>query len=161
MLVAGVAPARAVLLDPMFGGLVTEGGAGLGVAVRTERSPYRDVEARYDLLPLYLYEGEWFYLHSYRAGLKLPVASPDWRLEIFLAERFEGFPIDGAPAALSGMASREPGVDGGSVSSTGCRAARPSPNCVAMSRTPRTAPNSGSAISVRSPARGGRWSPTS
>ncbi|MBI1397943.1 MAG: MipA/OmpV family protein [Betaproteobacteria bacterium] len=114
LLVWSLAASRpfAAPLDPMFAGLVTPGGAGLGVAVRTERSPYRDVEARYDLLPLYLYEGEWFYLHSYRAGFKVPTTGP-WSVDLFVAQRFEGFPLDGAPAALSGMASREPGVDGG------------------------------------------------
>lgn len=105
-------PALARVIDPLLGTLVAPGHAGLGFTVRMERSPYRDVDARYDLMPLYLYENEHVYLHSYRAGLKLPPAA-GWQWEIFLAARLEGFPADGRPAFLQGMDAREPGVDAG------------------------------------------------
>lgn len=106
------APCQALLLDPTFGAVLGDGGAGLGVALRTERSPYKGVEARYDLLPLYLYDGEHGYLHSYRAGLKLK-STGAWHADAFLAERFEGFTEGDRPAALRGLGPREPGVDFG------------------------------------------------
>lgn len=105
-------PGFSLLLDPMLGAVLDGGGAGLGMAVRTERSPYKDVEARYDLLPLYLYDDERVYLHSYRAGLKLKTTGA-WHADAFLAERFEGFTAGERPAALQGLQSREPGVDVG------------------------------------------------
>ncbi len=105
-------PGQAALLDPMLGTVLTPGSAGLGVAVRTERSPYRDVNARYDVLPLYMYDGERIYLHSYRAGLKLKKTGA-WHADMFFSERFEGFPSGERPGVLAGMATREPGVDFG------------------------------------------------
>ncbi|MFO1321426.1 MAG: MipA/OmpV family protein [Burkholderiales bacterium] len=104
--------ALARVIDPLLGTLVAPDHAGLGFTVRMERSPYRDVDARYDLVPLYLYENDHVYLHAYRAGLKLP-STGGWRWEMFLAARLEGFPVDGRPAFLQGMDAREPGVDAG------------------------------------------------
>jgi len=87
-------------------------GAGLGLALRAENSPYRGGGVRNDFLPLYLYEGKVFYLHAYRAGLKLG-AGENQRVDLFLAHRFEGFPYDRVPTGLAGMAERAPGVDAG------------------------------------------------
>lgn len=98
--------------DP-FANLVAEpGGAGLGAALRLERSPYIGVGARNDLVPLYLYEGKYLYLHAYRIGLHLD-SSPRHRFDVFLAHRFEGFPYDRIPASLAGMAARESRLDVG------------------------------------------------
>ncbi|MEI7969015.1 MAG: MipA/OmpV family protein [Betaproteobacteria bacterium] len=104
--------ARAVagVLDPVLGTLVTPEHAGLGAVVRMERSPYRDVGSRYDVMPLYLYESEHVYMHAYRAGLKLPPLG-DLRADLFVAARLEGFPVDRIPASLQGMDPREPGAD--------------------------------------------------
>ncbi len=96
--------------DPYENVLGPAGGIGLGIATRMEQSPYRGVGARFDFVPLYLYEGERFYLHAYRMGLKF-AQNPGSRAEIFLAHRFEGFPADRIPASLAGMASRGPGFD--------------------------------------------------
>ena len=79
---------------------------------RIERSPYRDAGIRYDFVPLYLYEGEHFYLRSPSIGLKFG-ASEQRRLEVFLRHRFEGFPTDDIPQSLAGMAPRERGIDAG------------------------------------------------
>ncbi len=98
--------------DPLTGILSVPGGAGLGLATRMERSPYRDGGTRNDLVPLYLYEGKYIYLHAYRVGLKL-YESDDNRFDVFLAHRFEGFPYDSIPSSLIGMAERGPGVDFG------------------------------------------------
>ncbi len=98
--------------DPLTGLLAAPGGAGLGVATRFESSPYRGGGTRYDLVPLYLYEGKRIYLHAYRFGLKL-VDRPDERIEAFLAHRFEGFPYDRIPPSLAGMTARQPELDFG------------------------------------------------
>jgi outer membrane protein len=86
------------------------GGAGLGVAVRFENSPYRGGGTRNDLVPLYMYEGKRVFLEAYRAGLKL-VETTDSRFDVFVGYRFEGFPYDRIPASLAGMANRGSGVD--------------------------------------------------
>jgi outer membrane protein len=52
-----------------MGVLATPGGAGLGAAIRGERSMYRGAGVRNDLLPLYMYDGKHLYLHAYRFGL--------------------------------------------------------------------------------------------
>jgi len=88
------------------------GGAGIGLTLREESSPYRGDRARNDFVPLYLYEGKHFYLHAYRAGFKLD-AGENQRLDLFVAHRFEGFPYDRVPPGLAGMAERGPGVDVG------------------------------------------------
>jgi outer membrane protein len=98
--------------DPLIGVVSAPGDAGLGAALRTERSLYRGAGTRNDLLPLYIYEGKRFYLHSYRLGLKLD-SSDKHRFDVFLSHRFEGFPFDRVPATLAGMADREPGLDVG------------------------------------------------
>jgi outer membrane protein len=96
--------------DPLQDLLTTSGAAGVGLALREERSLYRDGGVRNDLLPLYLYEGEHFYLHAYRAGLKFNL-SGDNRLDVFLSHRFEGYPSDRVPASLTGMSNRSAGLD--------------------------------------------------
>ncbi|HEY8069878.1 MAG TPA: MipA/OmpV family protein [Burkholderiales bacterium] len=98
--------------DPLTGLVAEPGGAGLGAALRIESSPYLGGGTRYDLLPLYLYEGEHAYLHAYRIGLHLD-STPQRRFDVFLSHRFEGFPYDHPPASLAGMAERQPGLDAG------------------------------------------------
>ena len=98
--------------DPLNGILSVPGAAGLGLAIRMERSPYRDGGTRNDLVPLYLYEGKQFYLHAYRLGLKLHDRDGS-RFDVFVAHRFEGFPYDKIPSSLVGMTERGPGVDSG------------------------------------------------
>lgn len=87
-----------------------EGGAGSGGAVRAERSPYRGHGMRYDYLPVNLFLGERAYLHADRIGVKWDLAVAR-RVDLFLAHRFEGTPLDGTPAVLEGMALREQGTD--------------------------------------------------
>jgi outer membrane protein len=87
-----------------------DGGAGSGGAVRAERSPYRGHGTRYDYLPLNLFLGERLYLHSDRVGLKLDLEDSR-RVDLFLAHRYEGTPLDKAAAVLEGMALREQGTD--------------------------------------------------
>lgn len=87
-----------------------EGGAGSGGAVRAERSPYRGHGMRYDYLPVNLFLGERAYLHSDRIGVKWDLDAAR-RVDLFLAHRYEGTPLDGTPAVLERMALREQGTD--------------------------------------------------
>lgn len=86
--------------------------AGWGIVARPTQSLYRGDGVRTDLLPLYLYEGEYVYLHSYRAGLKFGLG-PESRLNVFLSHRFESFPVSKAPESLAGMSVRTPEADFG------------------------------------------------
>jgi len=99
--------------DPPLVDLETkESGAGLGFALRSERSMYRGGGTRNDLVPIYLYEGKRLFLESYRGGIRLD-QSAEHRFEVFLARRFEGFPYDRIPVSLAGMAERGHGLDMG------------------------------------------------
>ncbi|MEO5607336.1 MAG: MipA/OmpV family protein, partial [Polaromonas sp.] len=107
-----MAPAQATGdLEPMTSSILSEpGSAGLGTVVRIEASPYREVGNRYDLLPLYLYQGERFFLHVNRGGVKLGQDDTQ-RLDLFVEQRLEGFPVDRVPASLAGMGVRDSGID--------------------------------------------------
>ncbi|GAB3481854.1 hypothetical protein GCM10011496_06980 [Polaromonas eurypsychrophila] len=80
--------------------------------MRAEQSPYVGGGTRYDLLPLYLYEGKRVFLHGSRAGLKL-LDDGAQRVDIFLDQRFEGYADDRIPPSLAGMAERGSGLDAG------------------------------------------------
>ena len=106
-----VAPARAdANLEPLTNILSVPGSAGLGALMHFERSPYRDGGNRYDVLPLYLYEGERFFLHANRGGVKLQQDDTQ-RFDLFVEQRLEGFPADRLPDGLAGMATRHSGID--------------------------------------------------
>ncbi len=92
--------------------LARPGSAGLGFLYRFEKSPYQDAGLRTDLLPLYLYEGERFFLNADRAGYKL-VDDGGRRLDLFLSRRLEGFPLDDVPDVAAGMRPRNAGADAG------------------------------------------------
>ncbi|MDR3395214.1 MAG: MipA/OmpV family protein, partial [Parasulfuritortus sp.] len=96
--------------DPLSDLLTIPGSAGLGAMTRIERSPYLGGGTRYDLLPLYLYEGDRLFLHASRGGLKI-FKNETQRVDIFLDRRFDGFPADRIPPNLAGMAPRVPSVD--------------------------------------------------
>jgi outer membrane protein len=108
---AFVCAAAGASSDPLDG-VVQPGGAAIGPMTRVERSPYLGAGTRYDFVPLYLYEGERFYLRSTSIGLKFR-PSEMTRFDVFLRNRFEGHPIDDIPPSLTGMAPREHGIDGG------------------------------------------------
>jgi hypothetical protein len=82
--------------EPLTDILSTPGSAGLGFVTRVERSPYKDAGTRYDLLPLYLYEGERLFLHANRGGVKL-LNGDERRLDLFVEQRLEGFPTERLP----------------------------------------------------------------
>lgn len=91
--------------------LLTEtGSAGFGAIVRSDPSPYVGGSTRADILPLYLYEGERLFLDANRAGVKL-FNGQDHRIDIFAAQRLEGFTAQHLPSGVAGMALRDSGVD--------------------------------------------------
>lgn len=96
--------------EPLTDILPATGAAGLGVVTRIERSPYKDAGTRYDLLPLYLYEGERLFLHANRGGVKL-LNGDERRLDLFVEQRLEGFPTERLPASLAGMSARDSAID--------------------------------------------------
>ena len=98
--------------EPPTDVLLTPGSVGLGVITQIEASPYKSAGARFDLQPLYLYEGERAFLRSGRAGLKL-LDTPEHRLDLFVDKRLEGFQANKIPASVSGMAMRSSSTDVG------------------------------------------------
>src|SRR5882672_2563129 len=106
---AAAAPAAT---SDVFADITERGSAGWGIVSRFEQSPYRGAGMRIDVMPLYLYEGEHVYLHSYRAGLKFDLGS-DKRVAAFLSHRLESFPVEHLPASLAGMSRRTPETDFG------------------------------------------------
>ena len=86
------------------------GGAGFGGLLSSERSPYRGDGQRSDVMPVYLYEGERFFLRSDRVGLKF-VPFEHQELDAYLRRRIEGFPLDDQPPSLQGMKARYGGMD--------------------------------------------------
>jgi outer membrane protein len=106
-----MAPARAdAYLEPLTNILSAPGSAGLGVVTRIGASPYLEGGNRYDVLPLYLYEGKRFFLHANRGGVKL-LNGDAQRVDLFIEQRLEGFPADRLPDSLAGMATRDSGID--------------------------------------------------
>ena len=94
------------------------GSAGGGAALRLSASPYVGGGTRFDLMPLYLYEGERLFLQANRAGIKLfdePNQLGSLRFEVFVEQRLEGFAVDKPPAALNGMEARNTGTDVGAA----------------------------------------------
>ena len=111
LLLAGslaMSPAHAVGgAEPLTEILTAPGSAGLGLAARIATSPYRGAGTRGDLLPLYLYEGERFFLHANRLGVKLLDKGDrdnGQRLDLFVEQRLEGFTADHLPASLASLA---------------------------------------------------------
>jgi outer membrane protein len=104
---AGVVHAQ----DAFLGTVLEEpGSAGLGFVIRTETSPYVDGGNRDDFLPVYLYEGERFFLRANEFGVRV------WHddtmgFEAFVERRLEGYPEDVAPASLEGMEIKNEGID--------------------------------------------------
>jgi outer membrane protein len=91
---------------------VRKDSSGIGAAARVERSLYRGDGTRIDVLPVYLYEGERFYLHSNRFGLKFNV-DPTHRFDVFVSRRLEGSPVESVPSSLSGMDLRTTETEAG------------------------------------------------
>ena len=64
-----MSPAHAIGgAEPLTEILTAPGSAGLGIVSRIATSPYRGGGTRFDLLPLYLYEGERLFFACQSAG---------------------------------------------------------------------------------------------
>jgi outer membrane protein len=100
--------------DVLVDFLAIPGSAGLGALERLAYTPYKGAHTSRDLVPLYMYEGKRVYLHATRVGLKLN-EEPGQALEVFLDYRYEGYPVDQAPAILEGMARRHPAIEIGAA----------------------------------------------
>jgi outer membrane protein len=103
-----MAGSAAASSDPLIG-ILPPGDAGVGFSLRLEPSPYRGSDKNSDLLPLFVYDSEHFYLQSYRAGLKLE--REGWRNELFIKRRFEGYASNHVPESMAGMEKRAIGGD--------------------------------------------------
>ena len=98
--------------EPPTDVLPMPGSVGLGATLQIEASPYKGAGARFDLQPLYLYEGERAFLHSGRAGLKL-LDTPEHRFDLFVDKRLEGFQANKIAPSVAGMAMRSSSTDVG------------------------------------------------
>jgi outer membrane protein len=108
------APVRADGIEPLSAILNTPGSAGLGMAAKATASPYAGGGTRYDLMPLYLYEGERLFLRANRAGIKLfnqGRGQDGQRIDLFVEHRLEGYPSDRLPSSLAGMEKRDSGIN--------------------------------------------------
>ena len=113
LVVALAAPSVVCASSDPFIDALPVGGAGVGFVWKSEHSAYRGDQGGLDNLPLYLYEGERAYLHGTRLGLKF--RQDQWRFDVFLRYRFDGFTRDRRPdsAVAAGIEAREPGWDAG------------------------------------------------
>ena len=91
--------------------MLAPGESAAGFVARYDPSPYRGSDDSDDLLPLMVYDSRFFYVSTYRAGLKLELERS--RVELFVQRRLEGFASDDVPSSMVGMARREFGTDVG------------------------------------------------
>jgi outer membrane protein len=116
LLASGLAAMSTAQAQNYASGLAVElpesNSAGLGFVPRVERSPYAGAGNRFDLMPLYIYDGKHLFLDTNRVGVKL-LDEPSQRIDLLLERRLEGFPLPKAPASLAGMMIRDASVDVG------------------------------------------------
>jgi outer membrane protein len=112
LILSAAASGNAFATSDFLADIVRDDSAGMGPVVRVERSLYRGDGVRLDLLPVYLYEGRHFYLHSNRLGLKYDL-DPRWRVDVFISRRLESTPVENVPSSLSGMTTRTTESDAG------------------------------------------------
>lgn len=95
------------------------GSAGLGFAPRFGQSPYEGLdnigstynEYKYDLVPLYLYEGDYLFAHGTEWGVHL-FRPEHFKLDLIARYRFDRLQVDSS-AFFDGMEDRYQSVDGG------------------------------------------------
>lgn len=110
---AGVPETRMSVTD------IPAGTVGLGAAIRGGTSPYTGVNNiasqgagnKVDLLPLYLYEGEWLFAHGTSAGIH--AFDNDWlKVDVLAKYRFNRLESD-ANDYFEGLRDRNQTVDAG------------------------------------------------
>ena len=95
------------------------GTVGLGFGLRGGDTPYRDIDNvasmnndnSTDLVPLYLYNGKWFFFHGTSAGVHL-LDQGAVSVDAVASYRFDRLETDASPF-YAGMEDREQTVDGG------------------------------------------------
>jgi len=95
------------------------GTAGLGFGLRYGQSPYKGVDGvssikndnQYDLVPLYLYEGKYLFMHGTSAGVHV-YRDDVFNVDLLARYRFDRLEAD-ASDFLEGMEDRDQTVDGG------------------------------------------------
>ncbi|OEY65167.1 MipA/OmpV family protein [Marinobacter sp. X15-166B] len=95
------------------------GAVALGAAIRGGTNPYRGVKHvssllngnKHDLIPLYLYEGEWLFARGSSAGIHL-LNNDRWAVDALVDYRFDRLEPD-ANDYFTGMSERRQTVDGG------------------------------------------------
>ena len=111
------------LIDPL-----PEGGAGSGGIGRVTQSMYRGEGARFDYLPANLFFGERVYMHADRIGIKKDVDAT-LRLDMFLAHRYEGTPLDASRRCSPGWRSAKRAPTSASATGNARAGARRSARC--------------------------------
>jgi len=118
MLVATAARGDWLLTETPFHD-TESGSVGIGYAARFGQSPYVGVDDigsvysdyRYDLVPLYLYEGDYFFAHGTEAGIHLFKPQP-FNLDLIVSYRFDRLQPE-ASDFLTGLEERQQSMDVG------------------------------------------------
>jgi outer membrane protein len=87
------------------------GSPGLGIGMRMTRDVYIGQERTPDIVPLYIYEGNWLFAHGTSAGLHV-FKNETFTLDLLARYRFEAFDPDQVPG-LEALQQRRQTVDGG------------------------------------------------
>ena len=98
---------------------VPKGSAGLGFGYRSGTSPYREIDNissitndnETDLIPLYLYEGKYFFAHGTSAGIHL-LDNDSFKIDILARYRFDRLEDQGTPFYV-GIEERRQTIDAG------------------------------------------------
>ena len=99
---------------------VEPGSVGIGYAARFGQSPYEGLdnigstynEYKYDLVPLYLYEGDYLFAHGTEWGVHLLRDHPVFNVDLIGRYRFDRLQVDSSEI-FDGMEDRKQTVDGG------------------------------------------------
>ena len=91
------------------------GSAGLGGGIRLGQSPYfattNEDQRQFDLIPLYLYEGKYFFARGTAGGVHI-VNNDDYELNVFARYRFQKLDPN-SHEFYDGLEEREQTLDGG------------------------------------------------
>ncbi len=96
------------------------GSVGIGYAARFGQSPYIGLdnigsaynEYKYDLVPLYLYEGDYLFAHGTEWGVHLLRSQKTFNVDLIARYRFDRLQVDSS-VNFEGMEDRKQTVDGG------------------------------------------------
>ena len=105
------APAQEAARTPIVD--ADPGTPGIGGGIRVGSGPYSGAETEFDLIPLYLFEGKWFYSHGTEMGLHL-YRNKRFTFNVFARYRF--LKLDpGDDPSLAGLLRREQTTEAGAA----------------------------------------------